>query len=225
MSTLRTAWLIARKDLRIEARSGEIVITTGFFGLLVAVLTSLSFYIDDTTARMMAPGVLWLSLAFSGVLAMGRSWAREREENVMRGLLLAPASRAGLYLGKALGAFLFLLVVETLLLPVVALLFHIDLLPVLGRLTSLLLLGTFAFVAAGTLFSAMSVRTRARELMLSVVLFPLVAPALLAGVVATRDVLVGAPLTDTLQWMRILGAFDLTFLGAGLALFDALLSE
>lgn len=225
MSTLRTAWLIAKKDLRIESRSGEIVVTTGFFGVLVAVLTSLSFYIDDTTARMMAPGVLWLSLAFAGVLAMGRSWAREREENVMRGLLLAPASRAGLYLGKAIGAFFFLLVVEVLLLPVVALLFHLDLIPVLGRVIALLLLGTVAFVAAGTLFAAMSVRTRARELMLSVVLFPLVAPALLAGVVATRDVLGGAPLTDTLQWMRILGAFDLTFVGAGLALFDSLLSE
>ena len=225
MSTLRTAWLIAKKDLRIESRSGEIVITTGFFGVLVAVLTSLSFYIDDTTARMMAPGVLWLSLAFAGVLAMGRSWAREREENVMRGLLLAPASRAGLYLGKAIGAFFFLLVVEVLLLPVVALLFHLDLIPVFGRVIALLLLGTIAFVAAGTLFAAMSVRTRARELMLSVVLFPLVAPALLAGVVATRDVLGGAPLTDTLQWMRILGAFDLTFVGAGLALFDSLLSE
>lgn len=225
MSTLRTAWLIAKKDLQIEARSGEIVITTAFFGVLVAVLTSLSFYIDDTTARMMAPGVLWLSLAFAGVLAMGRSWAREREENVMRGLLLAPASRAGLYLGKAIGAFFFLLVVEVLLLPIVALLFHLDLLPVLGRVVSLLLLGTVAFVAAGTLFAAMSVRTRARELMLSVVLFPLVAPALLAGVVATRDVLSGAPLSDTIQWMRILGAFDLTFIGAGLALFDSLLSE
>lgn len=225
MSTLTTALLIARKDLRIESRSGEILITTCFFGVLIAVLTSLSFYLDDTNARLMAPGVLWMSLAFSGVLAMGRSWAREREENVMRGLLLSPASRAGMFLGKALGAFLFLCVVETLLLPLVALLFHIDLLPVLGRLVSLLLLGTFAFVAAGTLFSAMSVRTRARELMLSVVLFPLIAPALLAGVVATRNVLDGSGMADTYAWMRILGAFDLAFLGAGLALFDALLSE
>ena len=165
MSTLRTAWLIAKKDLRIESRSGEILITTCFFAVLIAVLTSLSFYIDDTNTRIMAPGVLWLSLAFSGVLAMSRSWAREREEGVMRALLLSPSSRAGIYLGKALGAFVFLCIVETLLLPLVALLFHIDLLPVIGRLVSLLLLGTFAFVAAGTLFSAMSVRTRARELL------------------------------------------------------------
>jgi len=103
--------------------------------------------------------------------------------------------------------------------------FHIDLLPVLLPVGSLLLLGTIGFVAAGTLFSAMTVRTRARELVLSIVLFPLVSPALLAGVVATREVLGGATLYETLGWVRILTAFDLVFLVGGLLLFDSLMAD
>jgi heme exporter protein B len=224
-SILRTAWLIAGKDVRIEARTGEIVLSTSFFGVLVTVIASLSFYLDDQTARRIAPGVLWVSIAFAGVLAMGRSWAREREHDVMRGLLLTPSPRAGIYLGKAIGALVFLLVVEAILLPLVALFFHIELLPVLLPVATLLLLGTIGFVAAGTLFSAMTVRTRARELMLSIVLFPLVSPALLAGVVATREVLGGATFMETLGWIRVLGAFDLVFLAAGVLLFDSLMAD
>ena len=225
IGTLRTAWLVAAKDLRIEARTGEVVLSTSFFGALVAVIASLSFYLDDATAQRLAPGVLWVSIAFSGVLAMGRSWAREREHDVLRGLLLTPASRAGVYLGKALGALAFLLVVEALLVPLVALFFHVWLPPVLLPLAALLVLGTVGFVAAGTLFSAMTVRTRARELVLSVVLFPLVSPALLAGVVATREVFGGAGLGETLGWVRILAAFDVVFLAGGLLLFEPLMAD
>ena len=225
IGALHTARLVAAKDLRIEARTGEVVLSTAFFGALVAILASLSFYLDDATARRLAPGVLWVSIAFAGVLAMGRSWAREREHDVLRGLLLTPASRAGVYLGKALGALAFLLVVEALLVPLVALFFHVWLPPVLLPLAALLLLGTVGFVAAGTLFSAMTVRTRARELVLSVVLFPLIAPALLAGVVATREVFGGAGLAETLGWIRIFAAFDVVFVAGGVLLFEPLISD
>jgi heme exporter protein B len=115
--------------------------------------------------------------------------------------------------------------VEVLLLPLVAVLFHVDLLPVLGRVVGLLLLGTVGFVAAGTLFSAMSVRTRARDLAIAVTLFPLITPALLTGVVATREALAGAPLEATLDWMRILLAFDVLFVAAGVGLFETLMAE
>jgi len=213
------------KDLRIEARTGEVVITTGLFAVLVAILASLSFYVDPTTAKLVAPGVLWIAVAFAGVLAMTRSWAREREHDVMRALMLAPVPRASVYLGKGAGALLFLTIVEIVLVPIVAVLFHVDLLPVLGPIALLLFLGSLGFVAAGTLFAAMSVRTTARDLALSIVLFPLVAPALLAGVVATRDILGGATLTEIGGWLRILVAFDVVFLAAGVWLFDALASD
>jgi heme exporter protein B len=140
-------------------------------------------------------------------------------------MLLTPTPRSAIYLGKAFSIFLFLVLVEVVLTPLVAVLFHIDLVPVLGRVTLLLAMGTLGFVAAGTLFAVMGVRTRARDLMLSVVVFPLVAPALLAGVVATREVLAGAPMEQTVGWFRILGAFDIVFVSAGIVLFEPLTTD
>jgi heme exporter protein B len=215
---------ITNKELRIELRTGEILVTAGLFGLLVAILTSLAFFLDDVTARKIAPGVLWISASFAGVLAMGRSWAREREADAIRGLLLAPIPRASIYAGKAIGTAILVLVIDAVLLPVVALLFHVDAascLPVGGVLA----LGTLGYVAMGTLFAAMSVRTRARDLMLSVVLFPLAAPGLVAGVVATREILGGAPLDEIGDWIRILVAFDLVGIVCGLVLFEPLMSD
>jgi len=220
-----SAWLVFRKDMKIELRTGEILITTGFFALLVAILTSLSFYLDDVIARRIAPGVLWISIAFSGVLAMGRSFQRERDHDAMRGLLLSPLPRAGIYLGKALGIFAFLVLVELLLLPLLALLYHLDLTTTFTRIALITLLGTLGFSAAGALFAAMGVRVRTKELVLSVVLFPLVSPALLAGVVATREVLGGASLSEVVDWLRILCAFDLVFIVLGALLFGPLTSE
>jgi heme exporter protein B len=225
VSLWRAVAILAAKDLRIELRTKEIIATTGLFAVLVVVMASLSFYLDPISAPRLAPGVLWISVAFAGVLAMARAWAREREMEVMTALLLSPAPRAAIYLGKAAAVLVFLCVVEVLLLPLVAVLFHVDLLPVLGRVVGLLLLGTVGFVAAGTLFSAMSVRTRARDLAIAVTLFPLITPALLTGVVATREALAGAPLEATLDWMRILLAFDVLFVAAGVGLFETLMAE
>ena len=225
MNLWSATWLVFRKDLRIELRTGEILITTGFFSLLVSVMTSLSFYLDNVTSRLVAPGVLWISIAFSGVLAMGRSWQRERDHDTMRGLLLSPLPRSAIFLGKALGIFAFLTLVELLLVPIIAVLYQLDLLTVWAPVMTLVVLGTIGFAAAGTLFAAMGVRTRTKELVLSVVLFPLVSPALLAGVVATREVLAGASLADVQNWMRLLLAFDLIFVVVGALLFGPLTSE
>jgi heme exporter protein B len=225
VSVLRAAWLLAGKDLRIELRTREITVSTGLFAVLVVVLTSISFYVDDVVARRIAPGVLWIAVAFAGVLAIGRTWARERENDAMRGLLLAPIPRPAIFVGKAIGTFAFVTVIELVLLPLVAVLFHLDLGPALPRLVPVLLLGTLGFVLTGTLFGAMTVRTRSRDLMLSVVLFPLVAPALLAGVVATREILGGGPVEETLAWLRILGAYDLVVGACGWFLFGPLVSD
>jgi heme exporter protein B len=219
------AWLVFEKDLRIELRSGEILITTGFFALLITILTSLSFYLDDVIARRIAPGVLWISIAFSGVLAMGRSFQRERDNDAMRGLLLSPLPRPAIYLGKALGIFSFLTLVELLLLPLLAVLYRLPFDGALGSVALITLLGTLGYASAGALFAAMGVRVRTKELVLSVVLFPLVSPALLAGVVATREVLGGATLGEVFDWLRVLIAFDLLFLVGGALLFGPLTSE
>ncbi len=224
MSLVRAAFVIAAKDLRIEARTREITLVTTFFAVLVVVLSSLSFYLDRNLAVRIAPGVLWVSVAFAGLLAVLRSWGREREHDAMRGLLLSPIPRGAIFFGKAIGNLLFLTVVELVLVPLVAVFFHLEL-DHLGTLALLLALGTFGFVAAGTLFGALGVRSNARDLSLSVVIFPLITPALLGGVVATRELFAGAPWVEIAGWVQILAAFDLVFFGAGWLLFDALLSD
>jgi heme exporter protein B len=213
------------KELRIELRTGEIVVTTGLFATLVAVLASLAFYLDAERSRMIAPGVLWIAIVFAGVLAMGRSWSRERDNDVFRALLLSPVPRSALYVSKLLSSIVFMLVVELVLVIEVAVFFNLELRGVLGTLCLALLLGTIGFAATGNLFAALSVRSRAREMMLAVTLLPVVAPALLCGVVATRDLLAGVPLERIDGWLLILGAFDLIFLAAGVALFEPLVSD
>jgi heme exporter protein B len=221
----RAAWLVLQKDLRIELRTGEVVVTTALFATLVTVIASLSFFIDQRTARLVAPGVLWIAVAFSGVLAMTRSWSRERDNDVLRGLLMSPIPRASIYVGKALGTILFLAVVEVVLVFEVAVLFNLDLGPIWGRLALLLLLGTIGFAATGNLFAAMGTRTTARDMVLAVALFPVISPALLCGVVATRELLAGAPVSDLWAWLRILLAFDLAFVTAGMMLFEPLVCD
>lgn len=225
MSVLRAAALLAGKDLRIEVRTREITVSTGLFAVLVVVLTSISFYVDDVIARRIAPGVLWIAIAFAGVLAIGRTWQRERENDAMRGLLLAPIPRPAIFLGKALGTLAFVVAIELLVVPLVAVLFHLDLIPALPLLVPVLFSGSLGFVLTGTLFGAMTVRTRSRDLMLSVVLFPLVTPALLAGVVATRGILAGEPVAETLAWLRILAAYDIVVGACGWFLFGPLVND
>ena len=222
---LHATWVLLRKELLVELRTGEIVVTTGLFATLVAVLTSLAFYLDAQRAQALAPGVLWIALVFAGVLAMGRSWSRERDHDVFRALLLSPVPRTAIYASKLLSSVLFLLVVELLLVLEVTVLFNLTLTGVVWPLCALLVLGTIGFAATGNLFAALAVRTRGREMLLSVALLPVVAPALLAGVVGTRELLVGAPLSDVYGFMQLLGAADLAFLAAGFTLFEPLVSD
>ena len=225
LGLLAGALIIAKKDLRIEARTREVTATTGLFALLVVVMAALSFYLTQDLARQVAPGVLFVSLSFAGVLGMGRSWARERELGALRGLLMSPIPRASIYLGKLVSTTLFLGLIALLLLPIVGVFFHLEPDLTLLVVAGITLLTCFGFAAAGTLFAALTVQTRARDLMLSVVVFPLVTPTLLAGVLGAREVLGGAPIAEALDWMLLLSACDLLFLSAGVLLFDTLLSD
>jgi len=226
VSSLAAATLaLLRKELQIELRTGEIVITTALFATLVAVLASLAFYIDPQSSRQVAPGVLWIAITFAGILAMGRSWNRERENDAFRALLLSPVPRSAIYLSKTLASLLFLAVVESCLLLEVAVLFDLGVLPVLGWLCLLLALGTLGFAVTGNLFAAFSVRTRARDMMLAVVVLPVVAPVLLSAVVATRELLAGAPSSDLYGWLELIAGFDLGLGAAGIALFDSLIAD
>jgi heme exporter protein B len=218
---LTHAWLVLAKDLRIELRTGEVVTTAGFFAILVAVLASVAFSTGERGTNV-APGVVWISVSFAAVLAIGRSWNREREESALTGLLVSPVPRGALFAGKAAGILLFLAAVEAMVIPATALLFSLDLLTVGPGLLVIAAAATPGIAASGALFGAMTVRTKARDLVLATVLFPLLSPTLLAAVAATRELLAGAPVAELGDYMVLMGVFGLVFWAGGLALFGVL---
>ncbi|MGA2451137.1 MAG: heme exporter protein CcmB [Polyangiaceae bacterium] len=227
----KATWTILRKDLQIEVATREIVVTSGFFAVLVVVMASVAFATGPQTATRVAPGALWLAIVFASILALGRTWQREREGSALVGLLLSPVPRAAIFLGKTLGVLLFLFAVELLIVPVVAVLFRVELLRVLEPLALVLVVGTLGVAGMGTLFGAMTVRTRARDLLLASVLFPLLSPVLLSCVAASRDLFYAAgavgsaSVDDVRDWLLLLGVFDsLAFVG-GLSMFNVLIEE
>lgn len=218
-------WTVLRKDLTIELRTREIVTTAGFFGVLVALMASVAYATGSSTTVRVAPGTLWLSVAFASVLALGRTWQREREDSCFVGLLTAPLPRGALFLGKAAGVFLFVTAIELVVLPVVALVLHVELLDTGPQIALLLALGTVGVACTGTLFGAMTVRTRARDLALATVLFPLLSPTLISGVAATREILQGAALAEVSDYVILLLVFDVIALLGGITMFGALVDE
>jgi heme exporter protein B len=222
---LACALAVAGKDLRIELRTREIVTTAGFFAALVAVMASVAFYSGTVTTTRVAPGAIWLAIAFASVLALGRTWQREREDSALLALLISPAPRASIFAGKAIGVVVFITMVESVVVPVVAILFHVDLGPILAPFGSVLALGTIGIAATGTLFGAMTVRTRARDLVLATVLFPLLSPTLVSGVAATRELFLGSPFEDIRDYLVLLATFDFVAIAGGVALFGALLED
>lgn len=225
MNTLRAAWLVALKDLQLELRTKEILTSTGLFAVLVVTLGSLAFYTDPVSSPNVAPGVLWISILFCGILLIGRSWALERENDAVFALLLAPIPRPSIYIGKTISALVLLFVIELLLVPLCLVFFQIDGSAIFVPLLALVFLGSVGFVSTASLFSAVGIRTRARDLMLSVLVFPLVAPALLASAVATRELFAGASIPEVIGWIRILAAFDILFVGFGVWMSRHLLAE
>jgi heme exporter protein B len=228
---VRAALAVLSKDFAIELATREIVTTAGFFAALVTVMASVAFTTGPEATTRVAPGALWLAIAFAAVLALGRTWQREREESALLGLLVSPVPRAAIWCGKTAGVLAFMLAVESVVVPLVALLFHVDLPGVVGPLLAVLLLGTLGVATTGTLFGAMTVRTRARELLLASVLFPLLSPAFLSSVVATREVFYAAAsgqavdMAEVGDWLLLLGVFDFTAITGGVLMFGALIED
>jgi heme exporter protein B len=220
---LRQAWLVLRKDLRIELSTGEVVTTSGFFALLVVVIGSLSFFGGPNANVTVAPGVIWVAIAFASVLALGRSWQRERDNDALSGLLVMPIARSAIFAGKALGVAGFVLSIELLVVPLTALLFGIDLFEHGVGVAILCLAATPGIAAAGTLFGAMTVRTSARDLVLATVLFPLLAPTLLAAVAGTRELFGGMSVSELGDYLQLMAVFAVVFVAGGVGLFGMLI--
>lgn len=221
---IRDTFIIATKDLSIERATGEIVTTTGFFAILVTVLSSRAFWSDSPEFdATLAPGVIWLSVTFASVLGLSRSWTREREEGALRGLVVSPLSRSAIFAGKSAGIFVFITAIELLVVPAAAVLLGFDLARFVGPLAVIALLTNVGIAATGTLFGAMTVRTRARDLVLASVLLPLLAPTLITAVVSTRDLFSGVPFRELGDYFELMIVFDVVFGAAGLGFFGLLI--
>jgi heme exporter protein CcmB len=223
---LTTALLVLKKDFAIEVKSREIVYTTLLFALSCILIFSLTFVIGGRPLQDAAAGIVWIAVAFSGTLALGRTFERERYSETLRALLLAPAPRAAIYVGKLLGMVLLLAATELMIVPLVAILFQADLFGHAGLLAALLALGTIGFAAVGTLFAAMLVRARTRDVLLPILLYPITVPVMIAGVRGTSALLQDpAEPALAVMWISILASFDVVFLTLALWTFEPLMTE
>ena len=209
MSYWRSVWAIVEKDVRAELRTKDIFSSMFVFALLAVIIFDFAFELRVPSMAMVTPGILWVAITFAGTLGLNRSFVIEQDKGSLAGLLLAPVDRSAIYFGKMLGNLLFMLVMELMLLPLVMILFNQPLLR--WEHVLVLLLGTYGFAAVGTVFSAMAVNTRAREVLLPILLFPVVVPVLLAGVKMTGALLDGETLASVSNWLRLIVIYDIGF--------------
>jgi heme exporter protein CcmB len=223
----RVAWIVLRKDLTVEVRSREIVYTTLFFAVSCVLVFSVAFVKEGRALEDAASGILWIAIAFAGTLALGRTFERERQSETLRALLLAPADRPAIYVGKLAGIITLLLATEAVLVPLVGFLFQAPAL--FARplwLVAILLAGTLGYCAVGTLFGAMLVRARSRDVLLPVLLYPITIPVIIAGVRGTALLLEPQPDIAMLRfWLMLLATFDAVFVTLALWTFGPLMTE
>lgn len=208
------------KDIRYELRSKQTWLGMGMFALLVLVIFNFTFDLRVDNVSAIAPGVLWIAFIFASLLGLGRTLAAEREQHSMDRLLLCPVNRKAIYLAKLLGNLLFIGVVEIVALPIYALLFNVSL-P--AALFLIVLLGTLGIATIGTLFSVMAAATRARELLLPILVFPLIVPVVISVVRATQQLMV--PTVNEPPWIGLLIAFDVIFLSVSMLMFQYVVEE
>jgi heme exporter protein CcmB len=223
---LATVWFVTQKDLMVEVRSREIVYTTLFFAVSCVLVFAFGFVREGRPLQDAAAGILWIAIAFSGTLALGRAFERERQSETLRALMMAPIDRPALYLGKLVGVLLLLAVVEAIIAPLVALMFQAPLFAHPWIMLGLLAAGTLGFAAVGTLFAAMLVRARSRDVLLPVLLYPITIPVVIAGVRGTASLLqpeVDVPMAQA--WLAMLVFFDVVFITLALWTFEPVMTE
>ncbi len=223
MSFLSKAIAITWKDALSEMRTKEIVFSVLIFALLVILTFNFAFGASQETMRLVAPGILWVTFTFAGVLSLNRSFIPEKEDGCLEGLMVCPMSREVIYIGKMLGSLLFMLIIEIIALPIFAFLFN---LPILSpQLVAITFLATVGFVAVGTLFSALAVNTKAREMVLPILFLPVVIPIIISAVKASGLALSGESWSGLSPWLQIIGAFDAIFLVVSFWVFAFIIEE
>lgn len=210
-----------KKDLHLEWRSKDAINSMLFFALLVVVLFSLAFDPTQDASRKIAGGILCVATMFAAVSALNQAWARELRNQVLDALRMTPAPGAALFLGKAIANFLFVTVVEIVLAPVFVVFYNLHALGNAWLLVLVLPLGTWALIVNGVFFAALSIRTRNRELLLPLILFPIFIPALLGMVMSASAILTGEG--DPTMWIKFLAGYDVAFTTLCMMLFEVIL--
>jgi heme exporter protein B len=222
---IRLVLAVAAKDIRSELRSKTALLSALVFAALVLVVFNFARDPTALSAAALAPSVLWVTFALAAMVAMNRAFTIERENSALDGLLLAPVSREALFLGKLLANLAFVGTVELVSLPLFTLFFNVNLWPRLPGILGVTALATIGFVAVGTIFSAMAVRTRFAELMLPVLLLPFMVPPLIGAVQVTARLLADRPLSEMWGWLRLLALYDIVFVTLCTLAFSAVVDE
>ncbi len=223
MKFWQAVWAIFWKDVRAEFRTKDIFTGMFVFALLAVLIFNFAFELRVSNVRQVLPGVIWVAVVFAGMLGLNRSFILEVDRGNIEGLLLAPLDRSAIYFGKMLGNLVFMLAVEVVLLPILVVLFNVNVLQ--PAILLVVGLGTLGFAIVGTVFAAIAVNTRAREVLLPVLLLPVMVPVLVSAVKASANLLDGAPLAEQAMWLRLLVVFDIIFLAVSYMTFDYVLEE
>ena len=210
------------KDLRLEWRSKDAINSMLFFSLLVVIVFAFSFEPTAEESRQIAGGLVWVAFLFAAVVALNQTWARELRNQVLDAYRVSPAPANSLFLAKAIGNFIFVSVLEALMTPMFIVFYQLRALGPAWQLLIVAVLGTWALVVNGTFFAAMSLRTRSREIMLPLLLFPISIPAIIGMVQATKSILTGAESAHF--WIVLLVTYDLVFTTSCLLLFETVLN-
>ena len=222
---LRAAWIVARKDLAIEMRTKSAFLSVLVFALLGLVIFFFAWDPTAVPAMDLAPGVLWVTFTFAGLLGLHRSFGVEMQDRGIDALLVAPVDRESIYLGKALANAIFVAAVLVVAVPAVAIFYNLPVGRSIAVLGLVALLAAVGLVAVGTLFSAMAVNTRLAELLLPMLSLPFFVPVVLTSAQASTQLLAGRPLGEALPWLKILVAFDIVFAVACTVAFPHTLEE
>lgn len=216
---------VAWKDLTAERRTKANLNAVFFFAALMLLLFGFALGPDTDALRKAGAGIIWLTVLYSGVLVFQRSYQLELEGGALEMLLLYPGDRRSIFVGKLLANLVLVLLVEAVVVPVAAALFHLPVMGPFPGLLGVLFLGTVGFVTLGTFYAALASRVRAREVLLPLLLFPMLVPLLVGSVEATAALLAGDGMGDALSWSKLLAAFDLIFLIAATAAFEYVIGD
>lgn len=225
MELVKQTLLLLWKDLLLELRRRDSLLTMFFFGTLLLFVFHFSFDLPPDKVAEMAPALLWLAFLFTGTLGLTQLFQVERENHCLEALLLSPLDRGALFLAKSCFTLLLMFLVEAVVMPLFWILFNLQGWNLLPQLFLVTLLGTIGFCVLGTIMSAITLRARARELLLPLVLFPLMIPVILATIRCMENIMSAGELGAAWSWLRLLLGFDVIFVTVGILMFDRVIES